>query len=117
MLSPIDMPITLFKIRVRKMAMSKNKEKRIVIIANVTSLCLDFSAFLPEKKHPNASRISQLDRIMPMLSSLPEKTIMSSLKRNISATSPLNPIVNIAIQMRLFIQCKPLKHGSLKKPA
>ena len=83
MLSPTEMPITVFRIRVRKIAISKDKEKRIVIIENVSSVFLDFSAFLPRKKHPIASRISQLARIMPMQSSLPEKTIRSSLKRSI----------------------------------
>jgi hypothetical protein len=84
--------------------MSKDREKRIVITVNVSSLFLDFSAFLPRKKHPKASRISQLARMMPMQSSLPEKMIRSSLKRIISATSPLNPIANIAIQIRFFIK-------------
>jgi hypothetical protein len=82
-LSPIEMPITVFRMRVRKIAMSKDKEKRMTITVNVSSLFLDLSAFLPRKKHPKASRISQLARIMPMQSSLPEKTIRSSLKRSI----------------------------------
>jgi hypothetical protein len=95
-LSPIEMPMIVFRMRVRKIAMSKEKEKRIVITINFSRVCLDFSAFLARKKDPNASRISQLARIMPMQSSLPEKTIRNSLKSRISATSPLNPIVNIA---------------------
>jgi hypothetical protein len=82
-LSPIEMPITLFRMRVRKIAMNKDKEKRIVITVNVSSSFLGFSAFLPRKKHPIASRISQFARIIPMQSSLPEKTIRSSLKRSI----------------------------------
>jgi hypothetical protein len=101
------MPITLFRMRVRKTAMNKDKEKRIEIAANVSRLFLDFSAFLPRKKHPRASRISQLAIIMPMQSSFPEKTIRSSLRRSISATSPLNPIAIMAIQMRLFIKLNP----------
>jgi hypothetical protein len=104
MLSPIEIPITLFKTRIRKIAMSREKENRIVITVNVSSAFLDFSAFLPRKKHPKASRISQLARIMPMQSSLPEKAIKSSLKRSISATSPLNPIATIAMQTRFFIK-------------
>jgi len=49
------MPIILFRMRVRKIATSKDKEKRIVITVNVSTLFLDFSAFLPRKKHPKAS--------------------------------------------------------------
>jgi hypothetical protein len=62
-LSPIEMPMTIFRMRVRKMAMSKEKEKRIVITVNVSNVCLDFSAFLARKKHPNASRISQQSEV------------------------------------------------------
>jgi len=102
-LSPTETPMTVLRMRVRKMAKGKKNENRIVIAVNVSSVCLDFSAFLPRKKHPKASRISQLARIMPMHSSLPEKTIRSSLKRRISATNPLNPIVRIAIQMLFFM--------------
>jgi hypothetical protein len=102
-LSPIAMPMTLFRMRVRKMAMSNEKENRIVITVNISSGCLDFSAFLARKKDPNASRINQLARIMPMQSSLPEKTIRSSLKSRISATSPLNPIAKMARQMRFLM--------------
>jgi hypothetical protein len=40
---------------------------------------------------------------MPMQSSLPEKTIKSSLKRRTSATNPLNPIVKTAMQTRFFM--------------
>lgn len=102
-LSPIAMPMTLFRMRVRKTEVSKEKEKRIVITENVSSICLDFSAILPRKIHPNASRISQLARIMPMQSSLPEKTIRSSLKRRTSAASPLNPIAKMARQIRFLM--------------
>ena len=104
MLSPIEMPITFFRMRVRKSAMSRDNEKRIVMTVNVSSLFFDFSAFLPRKKDPKASRISQLARIMPMQSSLPEKTIRNSLRRSISATNPLNPIASIAMQTRLFTE-------------
>jgi hypothetical protein len=103
-LSPIAMPMTLFMMRVRKMAVNKEKEKRIEITVNVSSVYLDFSAILPRKKHPNASRISQLAKIMPMQSSLPENTIRSSLNRRTSATIPLNPIAKIAIKMRFFMK-------------
>lgn len=53
---------------------------------------------------PQASRISQLARITPMDSSLPENTIKSSLRSIISATNPLSPIITIAIHTRLFIK-------------
>jgi hypothetical protein len=48
---------------------------------------------------------------MPIQSSLPEKTIRSSLKRSISATSPLNPIANMATQMRFFTGLDLVQHG------
>jgi hypothetical protein len=79
-------------------------EKRSVINVNVSSLFWYFSAFLPRKKDPKASRMSQLARIMPMENSLPEKMIRNSLKRSISATNPLNPMVRIAIRTRFFIR-------------
>ena len=105
-LSPMEIPIIPFRMRIRKIAMSKDMEKRSVINVNVSILFRYFSTFLPRKKDPKASRRSQLARIMPMENSLPEKTIRNSLNRSISATNPLNPIVNIAIQMRFFIRLK-----------
>ena len=101
-LSPIEMPSTLFRIRVRRIAVGKDREKRIVSTENASSSFLDFCALLPRRKDPTASRMSQLARMMPMQSSLPEKTIKSSLRRSTSATTPLNPIATIARQTRCF---------------
>ncbi len=99
----METPKIFFRMRVKYTATGKDIENRRVMIANVSILFLVFSALLPKKKEPKASRISQLARIMPMQSSLPEKTIRSSLKRSIWATSPLNPIVNMATPRRFFI--------------
>jgi hypothetical protein len=66
-----------------KIDMSKHIEKIIVITVNVSILLGDFAAFLPRKKDPKASRMSQLARIMPIENSLPEKTIRNSLRRSI----------------------------------
>ena len=114
-LSPTEMPIMLFRMRIRKIAMSKERQKRSVTSVNVSSLFLTFSTILPRKKDPKASRMSQLARIMPMENSLPEKMIRNSLKRSISATNPLNPIVITAIKMRFFIRLNLIKRFQEKR--
>jgi hypothetical protein len=50
--------------------------------------------------------------MIPMQSSLPEKTIKSSRKRSISATSPLSPIANMTIQMCFFMDLFERTRGS-----
>jgi hypothetical protein len=103
-LSPTEMPSILFRMRIRKTARSKDMEKRSVANVNASSLFLYLSAFLPRKNDPKASRMSQLARTMPIVNSLPEKTIRNSLNRSISATNPLNPIANIAMRTRFIIR-------------
>ena len=73
--SPTEMPIMLFRMRIRKIAMSKEMLKRSVTSVYVSSLFWNFSTFLPRKKAPKASRMSQLARMTPMENSLPEKMI------------------------------------------
>jgi hypothetical protein len=97
MLSPMEMPIILFRIRIKKIALSKDRQKSSVIRVNVSSLLLTFSTILPRKNDPKASKISQFARIIPIENSLPENMIRNSRKRSISATRPLNPIASIAI--------------------
>ena len=57
----------------------------------------------PKKSEPKASRISQFARIIPIASSLPEKTTKNSLKSRIWTTIPLKPIPSMAKIRRLLI--------------
>lgn len=77
-------------------------ENMILSAINVSNLFLLFSALLPKKKQPKASRITQFAKIIPIESSLPEKTINNSRKSSIWAISPLNPMIKIA-NLRLFL--------------
>jgi hypothetical protein len=63
-----------------------------------TSIFLShLSTDLPMKKDPIATKMSQLARMIPRVSSLPRKEMRSSLNRMTCATIPLSPMMNSEI--------------------
>jgi hypothetical protein len=103
-LKPMGRPIRFLRIRVNPMARIRAMENPMLTAVKPARGGCRVVRFPPAaRRHPAASRISQPARIRPMLNSLPANTINNSRNSRISATSPLNPVITMAIRTRKFM--------------